>query len=120
MTTDPQQDILFHYSAALDEIHRLRTALAYEARVIESHLEYKTFPQSRRFVAVHQVARMLASAQGSTAQAYAETSESSLRHVRSEVGIETLTRSEWEAREVSDRVRRCRDLLRGDDPRKGS
>ena len=88
--------MLDHYSRALDEIYRLRTALAYEAQVNRAHLGYKTFPKSRRYVAEHQIERMVASAQGQAERAYAETSSSSLSHVRREAGIETLTRHQWE------------------------
>ncbi len=89
-------EMLKYYSAALDEIFRLRTALAYEAGVIKAHLDYRTFPQGRRYVAEQQVERMRASAQGRSEQAYAETSRTSLRHVRQQLAIETLTRGHWE------------------------
>lgn len=63
-------DDLARYSAALDEIHRLRNALAYEASVTEAHLDLVTFPKSRRPHADEQVARMRAAARGETRQAY--------------------------------------------------
>lgn len=52
------------YSAALDEIFRLRALMAYEARALNAHLSYKTFPKSRRSIAEAQVERMKAAARG--------------------------------------------------------
>lgn len=53
-------------SAAVDEIYVLRAMLADEARIIEAHLSYKTFPKSRREIAERQIARMRAVARGET------------------------------------------------------
>jgi hypothetical protein len=85
-----------HYARALEEIDRLRTALAYEARVIQVHLDYRSFPKTRRPVAERQVERMTASARGQAQAAYADTSDLALAHVRRETGIGVLTRSQWE------------------------
>jgi hypothetical protein len=84
---------------ALDEICRLRRALAYEARVVEAHYEgYKTFPKSRRRIAEEQVARMREGVMHS-ARAYAGTSWSSLERESRACGFEFLTRASWQ-REV--------------------
>lgn len=109
----PNDDMLAHYSAALDEIYRLRTALAYEAQVAQVHLDYATFPKSRRKHAEAQVERMMQAATGKAEQAYADTSPASLKHVRRESGIpDTLTRFEWEARELSPSEQRYLMFLR--------
>lgn len=96
-TTD--HDMLAHYSAALAEIHRLRRALAYEAAVLAVHLEYATFPKSRRMSAEGQVNRMRYAARGGAQAAYADVSSRSLYHTAAEAGVPiTLTRAEWEGR----------------------
>lgn len=90
-------DMLAHYSAALDEIRRLRQALAYEAAVTAAHLNYATFPKSRRAIAAGQVERMRAAARGETRTAYADVSHLSLRHALGQADAPTtLTRSQWE------------------------
>lgn len=90
-------EMLNHYSRALDEIHRLRAALAYEARVTEAHLNYATFPKTRRDHAAAQVERMRAAARGEAASTYADVSSLSLQHTMREAGASaSLTRSEWE------------------------
>ncbi len=89
------------YSAALDEICRLRAALAYEARVVESHLGLATFPKSRRPIAQQQITRMRAAASRRVPEDYAGTD--SLRRqelLKAAGGTGTLTRGEWE-REVA-------------------
>ena len=90
-------DMLTHYSQALDEIYRLRGLLAYEADVIAVHLGYATFPKTRRRHAESQVQQMLAAATGSVQQVLSDISDASMRHTRRAHGIETLTRSAWEA-----------------------
>lgn len=88
-------DMLKHYSAALDEIYRLRAALAYEARVIEAHLLYKTFPKGRRAMATAQVARMREAAAGNASEVYPINFYRTLE----EAGLRpTLTRHAWENR----------------------
>lgn len=88
-------------SAALDEIYRLRRALAYESGAIEAHLELRVFPKSRRFIAERQVERMRDAARGFSERAYAEVPplflRTSFRHAGAD---ETFTRSQFE-REVA-------------------
>lgn len=85
------------YSAALDEIYRLREALAYEAVVTDTHLAYRTFPKSRRGSAENQVERMRAAARGESQRAYAPVSHLVLRHCLGEAGAsETLTRHQFD------------------------
>lgn len=92
------KDEMAAYSAALDEVYRLRSALAYEASVSEAHGSYKTFPRSRRRSLDDQVERMRASARGGSEVAYAGTSYLSLRHALREAGAsETLPRAQLEA-----------------------
>jgi hypothetical protein len=92
------EELIAHYSAALDEIYRLRSALAYEAGVTEAHLSYATFPKTRRVHGEEQVGRMREAAAGQSHAAYFHTSDLSLKHARREAGMpETLTRGEWEA-----------------------
>lgn len=85
-----------HYSAALDEIYRLRRALAYEARVVETYLDYKSFPKTRRGVAEEQIKRMRASVIGGSESAYGGVHHRSLDVEAGELGFDTLTRWEWE------------------------
>jgi hypothetical protein len=85
-------------SAALDEIYRLRQVLAYEACGIEAHLDYATFPKSRRAVAEDQVARMRLAAAGHSQAAYAGKSHTVMRMALREAGAsETFTRNQWQA-----------------------
>jgi len=51
-------------SVAVDEIYALRALLAYEATVLEAHLDYRTFPKTRRKFAEAQVERMRRAARG--------------------------------------------------------
>lgn len=88
---------LAHYSRALDEIYHLRTALAYEAGVLTAHLEYATFPKSRRVVAEEQIQRMRQAAQGLTRQAYSGIESWALDSARRESRVGTLTRNQWES-----------------------
>jgi hypothetical protein len=114
MTND---DMLFHYSAALDEIYRLRQALAIEARSTEAHLQFKTFPKSQRPYAERQIARMRAAARGEATQAYQDfdsvRSENALRAAGADV---SLSRHQWEARELTDADRRYLTFLRNTEP----
>ena len=92
-------DMLAHYSAALDEIYRLRQLLAYEARVVEATLDYKSFPKSRRAAHEAQVERMRFAARGNAEDEVGNLSHLSLRACMREAGMpDTLTRSQWEAR----------------------
>lgn len=86
---------LEHYSMALDEIYLLRAMLADEADILNEHLEFKTFPLSRRKVAEQQVARMRGLAGGDLERQCREgfKAKDALRRA----GIdECLTRSQWE------------------------
>lgn len=67
-----EEDFLKLYSRALDEIFRLRRALAYEAAITDAHLGLKTFPKSRRRAAENQISRMRDAARGRARNAYAE------------------------------------------------
>ncbi len=96
---DGNGEILDHYSAALDEIFVLKSALAHEARVIEAHLGLKTFPKSRRAFAEAQIVRMRAAAKGRAHTAYREA-PSRLDSLR-KLGVDTLTRAQWEARDAN-------------------
>lgn len=89
-------DLLRHYSLALDEIYRLRGLLAYEAVVTAAHLELKTFPKSRRVSAELQVQRMTAAATGNSADICAGVSRQEMQAVRKHLGIELLTRAMFE------------------------
>ncbi len=89
--------MLAHYSAALDEIYRLRTALAYEAEAIAAHLSYATFPKSRREIAEKQIERMHAAAAGDAQKAYTEVPHWAQEGVRQAVGVPLLTRETWES-----------------------
>lgn len=90
-------DMLAHYSAALDEIFRLRTALAYEAGVLEAHLGLATFPKSRREIAEGQIERMREAARTSGGLPYAEVASWALEQAREQAGMTVLTRGTWEA-----------------------
>jgi hypothetical protein len=86
------------YARALDEIYALRRSMAYEAAIVAVHLDYKTFPKTRRRFAEEQVERMRQSARGRVRHSLAGTSYLSLDSASREAGIEpTLTRSQWEA-----------------------
>lgn len=60
------------YAAALDEIYALRAVLACEARILEAHVDYKTFPKSRRQFADASIVRMRGLARGGHRTVYAE------------------------------------------------
>jgi hypothetical protein len=89
-------DLLPHYSRALDEIYRLRTALAYEAGALTAHLEYKTFPKTRRALAEEQLLRMRRAAQGESEAAYAGIESWALESARRDSRMGKLTRGQWE------------------------
>lgn len=94
-------DLEQHYFQALDEIWRLRRALAYEAGVVEAHLDLKTFPSSRRGIAARQVLRMQMAARGQAAGAYAGESARAMDASLVQAGAsETLTRGQWEQEAV--------------------
>jgi hypothetical protein len=85
-----------HYSRALDEIHRLRGLLVYESLVLQVHLDYKSFPKSRRKIAEEQIACMGQAALVFSEKAMESVDRRSMRQIRQEYGIETLTRREFE------------------------
>lgn len=88
-----------HYSAALDEIYRLRQLLAYEALCVRATLEYRTFPKSRRDVHERQIKRLQAAARGQSQVVTAPISSTVLRHALTEAGAsDLLTRWQWEHR----------------------
>lgn len=97
MLSDDNTVPLADYSAALDEIYRLRRALAYEAAVAKAHGEYKTFPKSRRDVLDSQIERMRAAARGNVLDAYRDRPHFALDATMREAGAKTtLTRHAWE------------------------
>lgn len=89
-------DELHHYSRALDEIYRLRGLLAFEAAIIQGHLQLATFPRSRRVAAEEQIRRMTTAAIGQVDSTFTSNSNPSMKHVRQQLGIETLTRWAFE------------------------
>lgn len=96
--SDEGDALMSLYSRALDEISNLRRLLAYEAAVLDTHLEYATFPKSRRGVAIASGARMRMTANGHAAAVVSGLSSRSLRSAMDEAGApETLTRWQWEA-----------------------
>lgn len=98
MTDQTAADMLAHYSAALDEVFRLRQALAYEARVSESLLSYTSLPVGARKKAEGQVERMRRSARGEVEAVYAEVPNHHRQSVMRQAGMHpTLTRGQWEA-----------------------
>lgn len=90
-----EDDLLEHYSAALDEIYRLRCLLEYNADVLQAHLWLKTFPKSRRPIAEMQVERMRRASEGESRDVYNEVYQESIGFRRA-VGRRTLTRTDWE------------------------
>lgn len=95
-----EDEMFRHYMAALDEVFRLRTALQYEARVVEAHYEsLKSFPKSRRPIAEQQVERMRQAASGRSEGAYAgEGGAAGLYSYGREAMPMGLTRARWENR----------------------
>lgn len=86
-----------HYSRALDEIYRLRIALANEANHVENMATLVTFPRGQRVIALAMVERMRLAARGETQRAYGLL-DSAFHKVllRSAGAPETLTRWQWE------------------------
>lgn len=58
------REIITPYSAALDEVFALRGLAGHTAYALKAHLEYKTFPKSRRAIAQSQVERLTLAAHG--------------------------------------------------------
>jgi hypothetical protein len=84
-------------SDLLDEVFRLRRALAYESQVVEAQtLDLKSLGKSRRGHLEDCIERMQLAALGDSELAYAGTSSHSLRHaVQNLKAKETLTRWNW-------------------------
>ena len=82
-------------SAALDEIFRLRQALAYEAAVIHEHTRFASFPKSRRAWAEAQIERMRKAAEFGGKVAYADVNPGSLRIEAANCGLTTMTREQF-------------------------
>jgi phosphoribosylcarboxyaminoimidazole (NCAIR) mutase len=88
---------LAHYSAALDEIYRLRCALAYEAEVVAEYLTFATLPTTVRRDVRDQLDRLRAAACGGAQHGYAMVTSETMKRVLREAGAsETLTRGSWE------------------------
>lgn len=87
---------LSYYSAALDEIYRLRGAIAYEADVVDAHIGYKTFPKTRRMIALRQMERMREAARGWSRVSYMNMGNDLRQALRRMDAPETLTRAEFE------------------------
>lgn len=98
LTEAAARDLLRYYSAALDEIYQLRAALASEARIVEAHLDLKSFPKSRRQFAEEQVNRMRAAARyGTRGRRYRVDRHYDAKDALRGVGAkETLTRDQFE------------------------
>jgi hypothetical protein len=95
--SDELNELLAYYGRALDEIYRLRTALGYEAYLLGGHLALATYPKSRRQSADASLGRMNLAAQGHCTYAYADIEQYWIRQSQKLLGIETLTRAEFEA-----------------------
>lgn len=81
-------------SIAVDEIYFLRALLADEADVLEAHLDYKTFPKTRRKYAEEQLDRMRRAAKGEMYAAARERFDAPMAFRR--LGVkETLTNHDW-------------------------
>lgn len=84
-----------HYTAALDEIYRLRVILAHEAQIQEGHLAFASFPKSRRKVAERSIERMREAARG-----HSKTATVAIplwkQALKSAGASETFTRADWE------------------------
>jgi hypothetical protein len=85
---------LAHYSAALDEVWRLREALAIEAAVIERRLG-PAADNGRWTPAKEQITRMREAAQGDT-KSHRSFAGEARRHARDAAGMQGLTRWQWE------------------------
>jgi hypothetical protein len=83
------------YSAALDEIYFLRSALAYEARVVDTALGYKTMAQTVR-AKLGAVRERLAQAARGERDQHIQGTASAKFCLRWVGASDTLTRHEWE------------------------
>jgi hypothetical protein len=83
-------------SVAVDEIYALRVMLADEAAILEAHLEYKTFPKSRRVFAEQQIERMRTAARGDYKEAARPNKIPNSQWTLKNIGAKpTLTNHEW-------------------------
>ena len=84
-------------SDLLDEVYFLRHILACEARILEGHLDYKTFPKTRRPYAEASVERMRVAAKGGAVGLFREPRpyQHSKREMEAIGGEQTLTLSQW-------------------------
>jgi hypothetical protein len=88
---------LRYYAAALNEIYRLRCALAAEAETHAGNLTFKTFPKSRRAETAASVVRMKRCAIGEQPERHKSLSTSYLAGLLSAIGGRgQLTRTMWE------------------------
>lgn len=96
-----ERELMRYYSAALDEIHTLRAALAYEAMQHRGSLELKTLPKSAREAAESAISRMEAAARyGTRGRAYTQNIRWRPQALLKDTGASgLLTRASWE-REV--------------------
>ncbi len=84
------------YSAALDEIFRLRQLLALEAESAESVLSYRTLPANARATVEHAIIRMRSGARGDTLAALDGWSSLTLQNMLINAGgSATLSRTQW-------------------------
>lgn len=92
------------YNRALDEIYALRAMLACEARILEAHGEYKTFPKSRRGELDDSVAamRLAASGAGFTTLHANRRYRWHRQELETVAGTATLTRQQWEGERSVD------------------
>lgn len=68
--TDIPDSVRILISALLDEVYRLRKAMAYEALETKKDLELKTLPKEAKGRAVSQIARMVNAARGKADRVY--------------------------------------------------
>lgn len=103
-----------HYLRALDEVYRLRQALAYEAGLLESCLAASSLrPLCVRRELERQVYRMTWAAQGGVSAAYEAVLPQDLYAAMHEAAMSaTLTVEQWENPLAGDAVPRAVDTRR--------
>lgn len=95
------------YSAALDELFRLRLLVAMYADHTEADLTYRTYPKSRRPIVEERVKGLRAAARGETSGVLAGKDGNRLkRSLQDAGGNPTLTRWQWEEEVNATIVRR--------------
>lgn len=86
------------YSAALDEVYRLRLIAAMYADHTEADLTYRTYPKTRRPIVEARVEGLRKAARGQSSQVLAGKDLYRVRRSMLSAGAaETLTRAAWEA-----------------------